>query len=73
MGMQGQRSEIGRSRPTTTSAVLIALSLLVASCLAQGCGCNAAIDRYCADHGFVSGFGPIENDGDIAWVACVRP
>jgi hypothetical protein len=35
--------------------------------------CNAAINRYCAANGFVSGFGPIENDGDIAWVACVRP
>jgi hypothetical protein len=35
--------------------------------------CNAAINRYCAANGFVSGFGPIENDGDIAWVACVQP
>ncbi|GAB4207729.1 MAG: hypothetical protein OHK0013_25580 [Sandaracinaceae bacterium] len=36
-------------------------------------GCNAAISRYCATQGFTTGFGPIENDWDLAYVACVRP
>ncbi len=35
--------------------------------------CHAAISRYCASVGFTSGFGPIENDGDMAYVTCVRP
>ncbi len=35
--------------------------------------CYAAINRYCASVGFTSGFGPVENDGTIAWVTCVRP
>jgi hypothetical protein len=38
-----------------------------------GLACNAAISRYCASAGFTSGFGPIENDGDVAYVACMRP
>jgi len=37
-----------------------------------GPSCSAAISRYCGANGFVSGFGPIENDGDTAYVACVR-
>jgi hypothetical protein len=36
-------------------------------------GCNAAISRYCATQGFTTGFGPVENDGDHAFVACIRP
>jgi len=38
-----------------------------------GPACNAAINRYCARSGFASGFGPVENDGDVAYVTCVRP
>jgi hypothetical protein len=33
--------------------------------------CNAAIHQYCRDLGHRSGFGPLENSGDIAHVACV--
>jgi hypothetical protein len=39
----------------------------------MGDACNAAIHRYCVARGFVSGFGPIENSGDTAFVTCVRP
>jgi hypothetical protein len=38
-----------------------------------GSDCNAAIHRFCAGRGFVTGFGPLENSGDTAVVACVRP
>jgi hypothetical protein len=38
-----------------------------------GPNCNAAISRYCAASGFTSGFGPVENAGDVAYVTCVRP
>lgn len=38
-----------------------------------GTGCNAAISRYCGSLGFTSGFGPVENSGDVAYVTCVRP
>ncbi len=38
-----------------------------------GMNCNAAIHRYCMAEGFASGFGPVENDGDTAYVTCVRP
>jgi hypothetical protein len=37
----------------------------------MGPDCNAAIHRLCAARGAVSGFGPIENDGDTAVVTCV--
>ena len=36
-----------------------------------GRNCNAAIHRFCRSMGFVSGFGPVENSGDTAFVACV--
>jgi len=36
-----------------------------------GPNCNAAIHRVCTSRGAVSGFGPIENSGDIASVACL--
>ena len=39
----------------------------------MGPACNAAISRYCGANGFTSGFGPIENSGDTAYVTCVRP
>nr|MDQ3034299.1 hypothetical protein [Myxococcota bacterium] len=38
-----------------------------------GPDCNAAIHRFCASRGAVSGFGPLENSGDGLAVACVRP
>jgi hypothetical protein len=38
-----------------------------------GPSCNAAISRYCTAAGFTSGYGPVENDGDVAYVTCVRP
>ena len=38
-----------------------------------GGDCNAAIHRFCISRGAVSGFGPLENSGDVAVVACVRP
>jgi hypothetical protein len=38
----------------------------------HGTACNAAIHRYCAATGCsVSGFGPVENDGDVAHFTCV--
>ncbi len=33
--------------------------------------CNAAINRYCHDQGYASGFGPVENSGDTVYFACV--
>lgn len=38
-----------------------------------GSDCNAAISRFCSSRGFATGFGPLENSGDTAVVACVRP
>ena len=38
----------------------------------MGPDCNAAMGRFCQARGFVSGFGPLENSGDIAVVGCVR-
>jgi hypothetical protein len=38
-----------------------------------GPNCNAAINRWCGSRGFTTGFGPVENSGDIAVVTCVRP
>lgn len=35
--------------------------------------CNTAFHQYCRDRGWTSGFGPLENHGDIAWAACVGP
>jgi hypothetical protein len=32
--------------------------------------CNAAINRYCQDHGFAGGFGVVEHSGDTAVVGC---
>ncbi len=36
----------------------------------QGPNCNAAIHRFCANRGMTSGFGPLENSGDGALIAC---
>ena len=37
----------------------------------QGMNCNAAINRYCIDEGFIAGFGPIEQAGEEAVVSCL--
>jgi len=37
----------------------------------HGLRCNEAIHRWCRAAGFESGFGPLENSGDTAFVACV--
>jgi hypothetical protein len=42
------------------------------SAVEWGMACNAAIHRYCASLGFVSGFGPVEHMADVAAVSCVR-
>ena len=36
----------------------------------QGVHCNAAINRMCRSLGHTTGFGPVENSGDGAWVVC---
>ena len=38
-----------------------------------GPDCNAAMKRWCRSEGFLSGFGPLENNGDTVVVACVNP
>ena len=51
------------------------LSELHAPCAAdgerQGMNCNAAISRFCRAEGYVSGFGPVEQEGTVAVVSCV--
>ena len=37
-----------------------------------GFNCNAAIHRLCSAQGYLSGWGPLENSGDVAYVACVN-
>lgn len=37
----------------------------------QGMNCNAAINRLCADQGFVTGFGPVEQAGGDAVISCL--
>lgn len=36
-----------------------------------GPACQEAIHAHCADHGFRTGWGPLENNGDIAVIACL--
>ena len=38
----------------------------------RGPNCNAAIHRFCAGAGFVSGFGPVWVAGDQAQITCLR-
>lgn len=38
----------------------------------HGLNCNSAINRLCQQRGFISGWGPLENSGDFAVIACVR-
>jgi hypothetical protein len=35
-------------------------------------GCAAAVSRYCASRGFLTGFGPVEYGTADAQVVCVR-
>ena len=35
-----------------------------------GMDCNASINRWCSAQGLVTGYGPVENSGDVAIVAC---
>jgi hypothetical protein len=35
-----------------------------------GSDCNAAIHRWCSSQGMTTGYGPVENSGDVAVVAC---
>jgi hypothetical protein len=37
----------------------------------MGYRCNEAFHRLCRSWGYESGFGPLENSGDLAYVACV--
>ncbi|MDP3275961.1 MAG: hypothetical protein Q8Q09_12245 [Deltaproteobacteria bacterium] len=41
------------------------------STVRMGGECNAAFHRFCTARGHVSGFGPIENDGDRLFLTCV--
>ena len=36
----------------------------------MGAHCNTAILEWCQDQGFTSGFGPLENSGDVLYVGC---
>lgn len=37
----------------------------------SGPACDAAIHSWCRDEGYASGHGPLENSGDLLYVACV--
>ncbi|MCA9712652.1 MAG: hypothetical protein KDK70_42885, partial [Myxococcales bacterium] len=36
-----------------------------------GADCAEAFDLWCRDAGHLSGFGPLENAADLAYVACL--
>lgn len=38
-----------------------------------GPNCNAAIHRYCANHGYATGFGPVESNDQNATITCLEP
>jgi hypothetical protein len=61
--------------PPAIDATFPALQAIHSGCdgFVQHAGpdCNAAINRYCRDRGYVSGFGPVENSYPTAWVVCV--
>ena len=65
-------SEIAEGRSTTYTALSMHHSPCNAGGERMGPNCNAAIHRWCRAQGFTSGFGPVENSGDTAVVACVR-
>lgn len=33
--------------------------------------CNTAIHNWCQDEGYATGFGPVENSDNYAWVSCI--
>ncbi len=39
----------------------------------NGPNCSAAINRYCQSLGRTSGFGPVENTPETAYVVCIQP
>ncbi|MCB9779837.1 MAG: DUF1588 domain-containing protein [Alphaproteobacteria bacterium] len=61
-----------------TAAVLHVGSYATLSTHHEGCtqgsvygpACNAAISRYCASIGQVTGYGPVEHSGDAAYIIC---
>lgn len=60
---------------TVVQTTYTALSQQHGGCTAQsriGPDCNAAINRFCRGQGHVTGWGPIENSGDVAVVTCIR-
>jgi hypothetical protein len=62
----------GVARPAGTTYTVLASHH--GDCTARvrmGPACNAAIHRFCTAQGHVTGFGPLENSGDAAYVACV--
>ena len=38
----------------------------------RGPDCNAAINRFCRETGYISGYGPVQSSGDAVTVVCVR-
>ncbi|MEZ4408227.1 MAG: putative metal-binding motif-containing protein [Polyangiales bacterium] len=60
-------------RETTYSALVRSQEGCTGSSQRVGPECNAAIHRWCASRGFATGYGPVENSGDVAVVTCVRP
>lgn len=64
------------SMVTTVNTTYTQLGMAHAACTQAnriGSDCNAAIHRFCAGRGFATGYGPLENSGDTALVACLRP
>ena len=65
-------SSIASTRMTSYSALSSHHAPCDGSAERWGANCNAAIHRWCTSQGFESGFGPVENSGDTAYVTCVR-
>jgi hypothetical protein len=64
----------------TPEATVLDASYAVLAGLESGCdgvsqragaACDEAIHRWCRAEGYSSGFGPVENSGDLALVACL--
>jgi hypothetical protein len=70
---------LGEDRATTVATSYTALFAHHPGCTGDtadtrfGLACNAAINRFCAARGERTGFGPVENSGGAATVACVKP
>jgi hypothetical protein len=61
----------GTNRMTTYSTLTMQLGACNGSSERIGPACNAAIHRWCRSNGFATGFGPVENSGDDAYVVCL--